>query len=94
MASNGYPGPDTTDQQLVNRLKRLEGQVRGLERMVAGGRECEDILPQIAAVHAALDQVALGLVSRHARECLAGDEDPDSRVERLMVAVAHLPRRV
>ena len=90
MADLAVPAPD---RKIVNRLRRVEGQVRGLERMVADGRECGEVLTQIAAIHAALDGVALGLVSRHAERCLADPgADPHERVDRLMAAVARLPR--
>ena len=82
-----------TEEQLLNRLRRLEGQVRGLQHMVADDRECEEVLTQIAAVQAALDQVALGLVARRARRYVTEPADPQAVVERLMSLVERLPRR-
>lgn len=55
---------------LLRRLRRIEGQVRGLQRMVEDGRYCVDILVQIAAVKAAMDQVALTLIEGHTRGCV------------------------
>lgn len=55
---------------LLARLRRIEGQVRGLQRMVADERPCPDVLLQIAAVRAALAAVGQRLLERHARTCL------------------------
>ena len=68
-------GYTATKDQLLNRLRRIEGQVRGIERMVDDDRYCIDVLTQISAVQAALDKVALGLLDEHARHCvIAGSE--------------------
>ncbi len=63
-------GYTATKQQLGDRLARIEGQVRGIAKMVDEDRYCVDVLTQIAAVRAALDKVALGLLDDHARHCL------------------------
>ena len=77
---------------LVKRLHRIEGQVRGVERMVEDDRYCIDILTQISAAQAALDKVALGLLDDHARHCVV--EDPtEERTAELMAAVGRLMRR-
>lgn len=55
---------------LVQRLRRIEGQVRGLQKMISEGRPCEEVLTQLLAVEAALDRVATKLVSDHVAECL------------------------
>jgi DNA-binding FrmR family transcriptional regulator len=85
----------TTDQ-LLTRLRRVEGQVRGIQRMVADNRYCIDVLTQISAVQAALDRVALGLLDGHARHCLqrgaVGDRS-DELGDELMAAVGRLMRR-
>ena len=66
--------PATRDQLLV-RLRRAEGQLRGVQRMVESGTDCQEVLTQLAAVKAALDQVGLHLISERMRSCLqAGDE--------------------
>lgn len=92
--SRGYTaGKD----QLSARLARIEGQVRGIARMVEEDRYCIDILTQINAVRAALDKVALGLLDGHARHCLAGGAggptDPDEQVQELMGAVGRMLSR-
>jgi DNA-binding FrmR family transcriptional regulator len=74
----------------------VEGQVRGVERMVEEDRPCIDVLTQISAVQAALDKVALGLLDDHARHCVvggAGEGSPEDRTEELMAAVGRLMRR-
>jgi CsoR family transcriptional regulator, copper-sensing transcriptional repressor len=88
-------GYSATKDQLLKRLKRIEGQVRGIEGMVEGDRYCIDVLTQISAVQAALDKVALGLLDDHAQHCVmgAGDDDKDEKTDELMAAVARLMRR-
>jgi DNA-binding FrmR family transcriptional regulator len=101
MAATETPGPtpergySATKDQLLKRLKRVEGQVRGVQGMVAEERYCIDVLTQIAAVQAALDKVALGLMDDHARHCVISGpgELKEERTEELMAAVARLMRR-
>src|SRR4051794_37796324 len=88
-------GYTSTKEQLQKRLKRVEGQVRGVEKMVEEARYCIDVLTQIPAIQAALDKVALGLRDAHARHCVIGgpSEVKEERTEELMAAVARLMRR-
>jgi DNA-binding FrmR family transcriptional regulator len=88
-------GYTATKDQLLNRLRRIEGQVGGIERMVEDDRYCIDILTQISAVQAALDKVALGLMDDHAHHCVVGgpDAQKEERTEELMAAVGRLMRR-
>jgi DNA-binding FrmR family transcriptional regulator len=88
-------GYTATKDQLLARLKRIEGQVRGIEGMVSDDRYCIDILTQISAAQAALDKVALGLLDDHAHHCMLGaeDQDRDAKTEELMAAVGRLMRR-
>jgi DNA-binding FrmR family transcriptional regulator len=88
-------GYTATKEQLQRRLRRIEGQVRGVQAMVADDRYCIDILTQIAAIEAALDKVALGLLDEHAHTCVVGAEQPlrDERTAELMAAVGRLMRR-
>jgi CsoR family transcriptional regulator, copper-sensing transcriptional repressor len=82
-------------EQLLKRLRRIEGQTRGLQGMVEDDRWCPDILQQIAAVTAALDKVALGLAEGHVRHCMAEGVDPARREEmttELMGALGRLVR--
>jgi DNA-binding FrmR family transcriptional regulator len=89
-------GYTATKDQLQSRLRRIEGQVRGIERMVDDDRYCIDVLTQISAVQAALDKVALGLLDGHARHCLhegATDGRADEMASELMAAVGRLMKR-
>jgi len=76
---NGMTGYRQDKDALVKRLHRIEGQVRGIERMVEEDRYCVDILTQIAAVRTALEQVGAKLLEGHVTHCIAdalasGDE--------------------
>jgi CsoR family transcriptional regulator, copper-sensing transcriptional repressor len=88
-------GYTATKDQLQTRLRRIEGQVRGIQKMVDEDRYCIDVLTQIAAIQAALDKVALGLLDGHARTCVIGAqaEIQDERTGELMAAIGRLMRR-
>lgn len=90
--SRGY---SADKDALGKRLRRIEGQVRGIERMIGEDRYCIDVITQITAVQAALDKVALGLMDQHARHCVVGgpEELKTDRTTELMAAVARLMRR-
>jgi CsoR family transcriptional regulator, copper-sensing transcriptional repressor len=77
------------------RLRRIEGQVRGVERMVEEERYCIDVVTQVTAIQAALDKVALELLADHAAHCVvdAPAGMKDERTEELMGAVRRLLRR-
>jgi DNA-binding FrmR family transcriptional regulator len=78
---------------LHNRLRRIEGQVRGLQRMVDEDAYCIDILTQVAAVQTALEQVAVNVLDGHVRHCVADavagpdQEDSEAKLDELMAAV-------
>jgi DNA-binding FrmR family transcriptional regulator len=88
-------GYTATKDQLLKRLRRIEGQVRGIEGMVDDDRYCIDVLTQISAVQAALDKVALGLLDEHAHHCVLGAQEDDraDKTQELMAAVGRLMRR-
>lgn len=88
-------GYSATKDQLRNRLRRIEGQVRGVERMVDEDRVCTDVITQIAAIEAALDKVALGLLDGHLRHCVAGAEpaEREALTADVMRAMARFTRR-
>ena len=88
--TRGYTGDKNG---LVKRLRRLEGQVRGVERMVEDDRYCIDVLTQISAIQAALDKVALGLLDGHTRHCMIGGASEEASADELMAAVGRLMRR-
>ena len=87
-------GYTASKDQLGTRLRRIEGQVRGIERMVQEDRYCIDVLTQIAAVQAALDKVALGLLDGHAHTCVieAKPTEKDERTAEMMAAIGRLMR--
>lgn len=60
----------TDIEKVLNRLRRIEGQVRGLQRMISEDKRCEDVLTQLAATGAALDRVGVYLISHRMKECL------------------------
>ncbi len=79
---------------VLRRLRRIEGQVRGVERMVEEDRYCIDIVTQVTAIQAALDKVALELLTDHAAHCVIGAEpgQQEERTEELMATVKRLLR--
>jgi DNA-binding FrmR family transcriptional regulator len=93
---NNY-GYTSNREVLLKRLKRAEGQVRGVYRMVEEDKYCIDILTQISATQAALDKVALELVRDHAKYCLSNDEishgSTDEKADELVSAIGRLISR-
>ena len=79
---------------LLNRLKRIGGQVGGVQRMIEEDRYCIDILTQVSAIQAALDKVSLEVLDDHARHCVVGaaDDDREERTDEMMAAVGRLLR--
>lgn len=94
MTSQQSPGYAVSKDKLLTRLRRIEGQVKGIERMVEDDRYCIDVLTQIAATQAALDKVALGLLDEHAQACIVGAKagEREAKAEELMGAVGRLLR--
>jgi DNA-binding FrmR family transcriptional regulator len=91
MTTHGY----TADKDaLQKRLRRIEGQVRGVQGMVEDDRYCIDIVTQVSAIQAALDKVALELLEDHAQHCVIGGEEDkqEERTEELMGVVRRLMR--
>lgn len=66
-------------ETVLKRMHRIEGQVRGIEKMIRDDRYCIDILTQITAAQAALDKVATELLRDHTKHCLAHAETPEER---------------
>jgi DNA-binding FrmR family transcriptional regulator len=93
MPARGYTA---SKDDLLRRLARVEGQVRGVSRMVEQDRYCIDVLTQIAAARAALEGISLGLLDGHARHCVVGDgeapSDPQQQVDELMGAIGRMVR--
>jgi DNA-binding FrmR family transcriptional regulator len=86
-------GYKTDKDALLKRLARVEGQVRGVSRMVEEERYCIDVLTQIGAIEAALDKVALALIDEHTRHCVL-DAEGEERGEKVDELVAALGRFV
>lgn len=81
----------------LKRLRRIEGQVRGLQRMVENDDYCIDVLTQISAATKALQAVSLGLMDEHLRHCVAqaladGGKDADDKIKEASDAIARLVR--
>jgi len=81
----------------LTRLRRIEGQVRGLQRMVDDDKYCIDILTQVSAATSALESVALGLLQQHLRHCVAdavatGGAEAQAKVKEATDAIARLVR--
>ncbi|HEV7936337.1 MAG TPA: metal-sensitive transcriptional regulator [Actinomadura sp.] len=89
-------GYSATKDQLQARLRRIEGQVRGVEGMVDEDRYCIDVLTQISAIQAALDKVALGLLDDHVRHCVtegATEGRSEEMSTEMMAAIGRLMKR-
>ncbi|UFT98261.1 metal-sensing transcriptional repressor [Radiobacillus kanasensis] len=84
------PRTEDEKQQVVNRLKRIEGQVRGIQKMVEDDRYCVDILVQISAIQAAMKKVGHSLMERHMKHCVSHavhSGNGDDAIEELMKVV-------
>ncbi|MFN8072308.1 MAG: metal-sensitive transcriptional regulator [Mycobacterium sp.] len=93
-ASHGY---SANKENYAKRLRRVEGQVRGIAKMIDDDKYCIDILTQISAVNSALQSVALGLLDEHLRHCVhdavaAGGEDAETKLAEASSAIARLVR--
>jgi DNA-binding FrmR family transcriptional regulator len=97
MVATQTRGYTASKDQLLDRLARIEGQVRGVAKMVEEDRYCIDVVTQINAARAALDKVALGLLDGHVRHCLiegqGGPDDPREQADELMGAVGRILSR-
>ena len=89
------PGYTLTKSELLTRLRRIEGQAKGITQMVEDDRYCIDVLTQISAIRSALESVAIGLVDGHVRHCVAdavteGGTAADERLTEATAAIARL----
>lgn len=90
-------GYSATKDAHLKRLRRIEGQVRGLQRMVEADTYCIDVLTQVSAATKALESVALLLLEEHLRHCVtdaihAGGQEADNKVKEALAAIARLVR--
>lgn len=91
------PGYASRKDDYLKRMRRIEGQVRGIERMIEGDTYCIDILTQVSAVTKALQAVALGLVDEHMSHCVleaarAGGPEAEVKLKEASTAIARLVR--
>jgi CsoR family transcriptional regulator, copper-sensing transcriptional repressor len=91
------PGYEMEKEQIAKRLSRIEGQVRGIARMVEEDRYCIDVLDQVASATRALQQVAVGLVHDHLAHCVAdavaeGEGEGRATIDEATTAIARLVR--
>lgn len=85
----------TEKQATINRLKRIEGQVRGIQRMVEEDRYCVDILIQMSAIHAALKKVGYHVAERHMKHCVKkaiDSGDGDAAITELLEVMKHFSK--
>ena len=90
-------GNDEAVQAHLKRLRRIEGQVRGIQRMVEEEKYCIDILTQVSAMTSALQSVALGLLDEHLNHCVVraaaqGGDEADQKIKEASQAIARLVR--
>ena len=91
------PGYSATKDAQLKRLRRIEGQVRGLQRQVESDTYCIDVLTQVSAAKNALESFALGLLEQHLSHCVAqalavGGDEADAKVKEASAAIARLVR--
>ncbi|WP_203581904.1 metal-sensitive transcriptional regulator [Microbacterium hibisci] len=95
--THSHHGYITDKERYLNRLKRIEGQARGISRMVDEEQYCIDILTQISALKSALEAVAVGLLDDHLKHCVvdaarAGGDEADQKIKEASDAIARLVR--
>ncbi|HOB48716.1 MAG TPA: metal-sensitive transcriptional regulator [Mycobacterium sp.] len=91
------PGYSAEKEKYARRLSRIEGQVRGIGKMIAEDKYCIDVLTQISAVTSALQSVALGLLDEHLQHCVSsavaeGGEEAERKLAEASAAIARLVR--
>ena len=80
--------PSVYDKKLNNRLKRAEGQLRGIQKMIDDERECQDVITQLSAVRSSIDRIMGIIVAENLKECLSNpDFDPNEQEEKVAQAL-------
>jgi DNA-binding FrmR family transcriptional regulator len=97
MEHDALPGYHETKEDHLRRLRRIEGQVRGLQRQVESDTYCIDVLTQVSAATRALQSFALGLLDEHLSHCVAhavaeGGDEATAKVAEASAAIARLVR--
>lgn len=83
---------DSHDEAVLLRLRKIEGQIKGLQRMISESRSCDEVLTQVLAARAALDKVAFEVLSAHIEDCLA--TQPPERARATIRRAVELLQRV
>ena len=96
-SANVAPGYSASKENYAKRLRRIEGQVRGIAKMIDEDKYCIDVLTQISAVNSALQSVALGLLDEHLNHCVShaaaeGGAEADAKLAEASAAIARLVR--
>ncbi|MGL6236068.1 MAG: metal-sensitive transcriptional regulator [Segniliparus sp.] len=95
-AEHGAHGYNENKDSHLRRLRRIEGQVRGLARMIEQDDYCIDVLTQVSATTRALQSMALGLLDEHLKGCVASaihhGDDPEAKIAEASAAIARLVR--
>lgn len=93
---DGMPGYHDQKAAVLTRLRRVEGQVRGIEKMVADDTYCIDVLTQVAAATKALQSVAVQLMDEHLRHCVADaiQSDDPAHTERVLAEATKVIERL
>jgi len=78
-------------QQVLGRLRRVEGQIRGIQKMIEEQRDCESVVTQLMAARAALDKASLVIITQHLKQCLLESDQPDvDNLDRVMAFLLKL----
>jgi len=75
------PLPPSVVEDALVRLRRIEGQARGVQQMLSEGRSCTDIITQLSAMRSAINKVAVALITENLQGCLQGDGTPEEIAE-------------
>lgn len=89
------PRTDAEKKATINRLKRIEGQVRGIQNMIEEDRYCIDVLVQISAINAALKKVGFSVAERHMKHCVThavASKEGDQAIEELIEVMKHFSK--
>lgn len=84
----------TCDQQILNRLKRAEGQIRGIQKMITDGKECSEIIPQLNAVKSSVDRIKGIMVAENLKDCLENPaNDKETQEEKIARAIEMIVKK-
>ena len=75
-----------TKQNLINRLRRIEGQVRGVQNMISSDRECNEVVQQLVSIRSAVHGAAINFLQEHTQDCLFNPETKDPRSQEQVMA--------